>query len=113
MVDPSGRRSAEQQNVLLVADDESRATPHGRRLEARGYRVIKTSDVDIALAIARQGQPRAIFLTVARLGSERTAFLQALRRDDHTRHIPVTVLPIGYDESLGQLGLSRVGRELW
>lgn len=113
MVDRSGRRSAEQQNVLLVDDDSSVATPHRRRLEGRGYHVIKTSDVGVALTLARQVPPRAIFLTVERLGSERSPFLQALRRDDHTRHIPVTVLPIGHDDSLERLGLSRVGRELW
>ncbi len=113
MMDRSGRRSAEQQNVLLVDDDSSLAAPHSRRLEGRGYHVIKTSDVNVALTIARQAPPRAIFLTVQRLGSERTPFLQALRRDDHTRHIPITVLPTGYDDSLERLGLSRVGRELW
>ena len=113
MVDRSGRRSAEQQNVLLVDDDSSGITPHRRRLEARGYHVIMTSDVDAALTIARQAPPRAIFITAERLGSERTPFLQALRRDDHTRHIPVTVLPIGNDDSLERLGLSRIGRELW
>lgn len=113
MVDRSGRRSTEQQNVLLVDDDSSEATPHSRRLEARGYDVIKTSNVDVALTIARQAPPRAIFLTADQLGSERTPFLQALRRYDHTRHIPVTVLPIGHDDSLGRLGLSRVGREVW
>ncbi len=113
MMDRSGRRGAEQQNVLLVDDDSSLAAPHSRRLEGRGYHVIKTSDVNVALTIARQAPPRAIFLTVQRLGSERTPFLQALRRDDHTRHIPITVLPTGYDDSLERLGLSRVGRELW
>jgi twitching motility two-component system response regulator PilH len=102
-----------QQNVLLVDDDSSVATLHRRKLEARGYHVVKTSDVDVALALARQAQPRIIFLTVDRQGSERSLFLQALKRDDNTRHIPVTVLPGGHDRSLERLGLSRVGRELW
>jgi twitching motility two-component system response regulator PilH len=102
-----------QQNVLLVDDDSSVATLHQRKLEARGYHVVKTSDVDLALTLARQTQPRIIFLTVDRLGAERGRFLQALRRDDNTRHIPVTVLPAGHDHSLERLGLSPVGRELW
>ena len=113
MVDRSGRRSAEQRTVLLVDDDSSTSVSHRRRLEARGYHVIKTSDVQVALTIARQAPPWAIFLTVEQLGSERTPFLQALRRDDQTRHIPVTVLSIGHDDSLERLGLSCVGRELW
>ena len=103
--------------MLLVDDDRSIAAPHRRRLEGPGYRVTNTSDLNVALAIARQATPKAIFLTVERLGSERSPFLQALRRDDQTRHIPVTVLPTGHDDSLERVGLSRVSRwvsrELW
>ena len=98
---------------MLLVDHDSSATPHQKRLEARGYNVTKTSDVDIALALARQSLPRAIFLTVDRLGSERTPFLQALKRDDQTRHIPVTVLHTGHDYSLERLSLTTVGRHLW
>ena len=99
--------------MLLVDDDSSVVTLHRRKLEARGYHVVKTSDVDVAFTLARQTQPRIIFLTVDRLGVERGPFLQALRRDDNTRHIPVTVLPAEHDHSLERLGLSPVGRELW
>jgi len=113
MLDRSGRPTVVQQSVLLVDHDSSVATLHQRTLEARGYHVIKTSDVDAALTLARQAQPRIIFLTLERLGSERSPFLQALRRDDSTRHIPVTVLPAGRDASLERLGLSQVGREMW
>jgi len=109
----SGRPIVTQQNVLLVDDDSLVATLRQRKLEARGYHVVKTLDVDVALTLARQTQPRIIFLTVDRLGSERSPFLQALRRDDNTRHIPVTVLAAGHDLSLERLGLSPVGRELW
>lgn len=112
-MDRSARRSTQRQNVLLVDQDSSEATLHQRRLEARGYYVTKTSDVDVALALARQAPPRAIFLTVERLGSERTPFLQALRRDDQTRHIPVTVLHTSHDYSLERLSLTPVGRHLW
>jgi CheY-like chemotaxis protein len=109
----SGRPIVAQQNVLLVDDDSTVATLHRKKLETRGYHVVKTCDVDYALALARQTQPRIIFLTVDRLGSERSPFLQALKRDENTRHIPVTVLPTGHDHSLERLGLSPVGRELW
>ena len=112
-MDRSGRRSPQQQNVLLVDHDSSEATPHQKRLEARGYNVTKTSDVDIAFALARQSLPRAIFLTGDRLGSQRTPFLQALKRDDQTRHIPVIVLHTGHDYSLERLSLTTVGRHLW
>ena len=113
MVDRFDRHRAEQQNVLLVDDDSGRLTSHRRRLESRGYHVVRASDADVALTLARQAGPWAIFLAVEHQGSECTPFLLALRRDDHTRHIPVTLLPFGHEESLERLGLSRVGREHW
>ena len=102
-----------QQTVVLVDDGGGRLTSHKRRLESVGYHVIRVADADVALTLARQAGPWAIFLAVERQGSERTPFLLALRREDGTRHIPVTLLPLGHDESLESLGLSRVGREQW
>jgi CheY-like chemotaxis protein len=113
MMDRPGRRDAVRQNVLLIGDDDIGLTSDRRRLESRGYHVVRASDPDVALDVARQLQPWAIFLTVQRPGSERTPFLVALRRDDRTRHIPVTVLARGYDDALEHIGLSRVGRDLW
>ena len=113
MVDRFDRSRTGQQTVLLVDDDGGRFTSHRRRLESVGYHVVRVSDVDVALTVVRQAGPSAIFLAVERQGSERSPFLLALRRDDGTRHIPVTLLPFGHDELLERLGLSRVGREQW
>jgi PleD family two-component response regulator len=113
MMDRSGRRAVQQANVLLVGEDSLRFMSDRRRLESRGYHVVKASDTEAAIEVARQVQPRAIFLTVEGLGSERTPLLVALRRDDQTRHIPVTVLARGHDDALERIGLSRIGRELW
>lgn len=113
MVERSGRRGSEQHNVLLVNDDGPDTADQKRSLERRGFHVTRTSDTNAGLTIARQTQPRAIFLSARALGSERTPFLQALRRDDHTRHIPVVVLPSDRDLSLERLGLTRVAREPW
>ena len=113
MVDRFDRPRTGQQTVLLVDDDGGRFTSHRRRLESLGYHVVRVADADIALTLARQAGPWVIFLAVERQRSERTPFLLALRRDDGTRHIPVTLLPFGHDESLERLGLSRVSREQW
>lgn len=113
MKDRSGRHDVEQLNVLLVHDDSPGSVSHRRRLESRGYHVLKTSDLDVALTVARQSQPRAIFLSLEGPASERSGFLVALRRDDSTRHIPVTMLPRGHDDALEYQGLSRIGRDLW
>ena len=113
MVERSGRRGSEQPNVLLINDDGPDAADQKRSLELRGFHVTRTSDTNAGLTIARQIQPRAIFLSARALGSERTPFLQALKRDDQTRHIPVVVLPSERDLALDRLGLTRVAREPW
>jgi response regulator RpfG family c-di-GMP phosphodiesterase len=111
MVDRSGRQVTAQRKVLLLDGGGDGVAAHRRTLEGRGYHVTRTDDVDAALELARQTQPRAIFLTVEGLGSERTPFLQALRGGDNTRHIPVIILAGERDASLERLGLSRVARE--
>jgi CheY-like chemotaxis protein len=113
MLDRSGRRTTPQQNVLLIDDDRSTFGLHQKRLEARGYHVLRATATDAALDIARQSMPRVIFLTGDRMGLERGRFLQALRRDDSTRHIPVHVLSMGHDSPIERQGLSRVDRESW
>jgi twitching motility two-component system response regulator PilH len=112
-VDRSDRQGTAQRNVLLLDSSGNGEAAHRRTLERRGYHVTRTADVDSAVTLARQTQPRAIFLTVEGLGSERTQFLQALRRDDNTRHIPVIILAGGRDTSLERFGLSRVARDPW
>lgn len=112
-MDRSGRQDPRQTSVLLIDDDSATSSVHWERLQAQGYQVIKASDASLGLSMARQTSPRVIFLSVSRLGSGRTPLLQALRRDDQTRHIPVAILSAANDESLERLGLRRVGRELW
>ena len=111
-MDPIGRPGPGHVNVLLVDDDNVRCRRHRSRLQSLGYHVVLAGDIDTALVMARQSAPRLIFLSIDGSGSGRSPFLQALRSDDHTRHIPVGILPSG-DGSLERLGLRRVDRELW
>src|SRR5947209_5962729 len=111
-MDRSGRPTPGQVNVLLVDDDSNRGRLHRNRLQSLGYHVVQAADADVALTVARQSAPRVIFLSNERSGSGRSPFLQALRSDDHTRHIPVGMLSSG-DGSVERLGLRRVDRELW
>jgi PleD family two-component response regulator len=74
---------------------------------------VNAPDSEAALTIAQQSAPRLIFLSIDRSGSGRTRFLQALRANDHTRHIPVAMLSNGHDRSMEHVGLRQVGRELW
>ncbi len=66
------------------------------------------------MTIAKQATPRIIFVSIGRGGSGGTPFLQALRSNDSTRHIPVDILANRHkDGRLERLGLRRIGRELW
>jgi CheY-like chemotaxis protein len=112
-VDRPHTRQVEQPHVLLVMDDRSAYDAQRRKLEAQGYRVVNAADGAGALSLARQSVPRIIFMSTDRSGSERAALLQALRSDDHTRHIPVVAVSAGKDRSLERLGLMRIHRETW
>jgi DNA-binding response OmpR family regulator len=114
-MDRYGRRPPDRPNVLLVSMIDGTPTParHRQSLTARGYQVLQASDATTALDMARTSLPRAIYLMAERNGSERSSFLQALRRDDTTRHIPVIVLPLTGDRALERFGLTSVNRERW
>lgn len=112
-MDRSGRDGLKQASVLLVDDDAATSSVHRERLQAQGYQVIRANDASLALTMARQISPQVIFLSFSRFGSGRTPLLQALRRDDQTRHIPVAIVSASNDGWLERLGLRRVGRELW
>ncbi len=113
MLDRSGRRGDEPLSALLVDDDSSTFAVHWDSLNALGYRVIKATDAAMGLNLARQSTPRIIFVSIGKKGSGAAPFLQALRSDDGTRHIPVGILSNRRDRWLERHGLRRVGRELW
>lgn len=112
-MDRSGQSGDEQLSALLVDDDSSTFALHWDRLHALGYHVIKATDPAAALTIAKQATPRVIFVSIGQRGSGGTPFLQALRSNDSTRHIPVGILSNHQDRWLESLGLRRIGRELW
>lgn len=112
-MDRSDRRHPSETNVLLVDDDRASTAAHRKRLQHLGYHVVETADTGAALTIARQSAPRIIFLRMDRTGSGLTRFLQALRADDSTRHIPVAMLSNGGDRSTEPMGLRSVRREVW
>jgi PleD family two-component response regulator len=109
----SDRPNPGETSVLLVDGDRASALAQRRRLQDLGYHVVEASDPGAALAIARQSSPRVIFLGIGDSGSGRSGFLQSLRSDDSTRHIPVVMMSSGRDHSAERMGLRSVGREHW
>lgn len=105
-MDPAGQRK--QPRALMVNDDGSTSAACERRLQHEGYQVIRTADPVMALSLAQQSNPQIIFVNLGQRGSGSCVFLQALRSNDSTRHIPVAILSIYYDQSLERLGLISI-----
>ena len=79
--------------ALLVDDDDTNfSRDYLRTLNVAGYDVTRASDPATALGLARRSVPDVIFLRIGTRGTGSLAFLAALRSDDATRHVPVTML---------------------
>jgi len=92
----------------MVNDDGSTSETYLRRLQHEGYLVTRTADPAEALVLAKQSTPQMIFVNIGRVGSGSSISLQALRSNDQTRHIPVTILSSYYSRTLEDLGLTQV-----
>jgi CheY-like chemotaxis protein len=93
-------------NALMVDDDGANSASYMRRLRHEGYDVTKFSDPVAALSVAQRSTPVIIFVNIGRGGSGGAHFLQALRSNDNTRHIPVALLSSYYNRSLERAGLT-------
>jgi CheY-like chemotaxis protein len=77
--------------VLLIDDDEvSRYLFKGLLADTR-FAVVEAADGEEGLRLARQEQPRAIFLDLDLPGLSGPEILQALRAEPATRDIPVVI----------------------
>lgn len=92
----------------MVDDDVSTSETYLRRLQHEGYLVTRTADPAAGLALAEQSTPQMIFVNIGRGGSGNSIFLQALRSNDQTQHIPVAILSSYYSRTLEDLGLTQV-----
>jgi CheY-like chemotaxis protein len=99
---PSSRRRA---TCLLVDDHTTTRRLHLERLEKEGFEVIAIAEPSAALTLAQTAPPTIIFVHIGRWGSGNSAFIQSLRSNDNTRHIPVAILANYYDASLERQGL--------
>jgi twitching motility two-component system response regulator PilH len=110
-MDPDG--GVRKASALLVDDGMATGANYMGRLEREGYRVTRTSDPAAGLSFAKQSAPRVIFVNIGRGGSGSSTFLHALRSNDQTRHIPVSILSSYYDPARERLGLTLIGGSLW
>ncbi|HGX92121.1 MAG TPA: response regulator [Candidatus Tenderia sp.] len=87
--------------VLVVDDDEkTRALLHFY-LQDQGYSVITAGGGREALILARSQQPFAITLDILMPDQDGWSTLSALKEDAQTRHIPVVIISMLDEHSLG------------
>ncbi len=82
----------ERVRVLFVEDDPSVAQMYKLKLELDGYDVEVASDGEMALESARAAPPDIIFLDIRLPKLDGFGVLEALHKDDRTKHVPVVIL---------------------
>jgi CheY-like chemotaxis protein/signal transduction histidine kinase/HAMP domain-containing protein len=78
--------------ILIVEDDINFANILLNQAREKSFKGIVTSSGDAALTLARDYMPTAIFLDIDLPDINGFAVLRRLKRDPHTRHIPVHIL---------------------
>ncbi len=91
---PSGR-------VLVIDDDPAVRDLLARNLIRDGYEVLLAEDGARGLDLARNNELVAITLDVMMSGMDGWSVLRALKADEHTRNVPVIMVTIVEDKSLG------------
>jgi PAS domain S-box-containing protein len=104
-----GRPSEGKAGMVLVIDDDADARDLLRRfLESEGFGVAEADGGEPGLALARALKPQAITLDVLMPGMDGWAVLSALKADPELAGIPVLMLSMLDDKSLGfALGASE------
>ncbi len=105
---PAPAEGAGTEGTVLVIDDEASAREVISRILIReGFRVVQAASGEEALALARQQHPEVITLDVMMPGMDGWSVLAALKADPVLAEIPVVMVTILEDASLGYaLGVS-------
>jgi CheY-like chemotaxis protein len=106
-------RTTRTPRALLVDDDPATAPLHRERIAQRGYDVTVSARADVGLQQARRSPPDVIFVHLGPRGWGGTDFIEGLRADDVTRHVPVSILATEYDPKLKRLRLTTHGEGFW
>jgi CheY-like chemotaxis protein len=104
----SGLRRRRPVSALLIDDDAVSRPAHLERLQRDGYQVTSCADPAAALSLAQHSAPDVIFVHIGRRGSGSLPFLDGLRSDDQTRHVPVVILSNYRAHPIARLGLTIV-----
>ncbi len=107
---PLEPRAARANRALLVDDGSAGYEVYVGRLRDEGYEVTRASDPASAVELARHWEPNLIFIPGGPGDSKKSAFLGALKANDHTRHIPVVLLSSYFNVRSEKDGLTAFTR---
>jgi CheY-like chemotaxis protein len=102
------RSREEDVRVLFVEDDPAVAQMYKLKLELDGYAVDVAVDGLQAVQMATGNPPDIIFLDIRLPKMDGLGVLEALRRDERTRKVPVVILSNYTERELVERGL-RLG----
>jgi CheY-like chemotaxis protein len=88
--------------ILIVEDNPAAADLLVRHLQRGGFRAQVAATGPLALDLARRLQPLAITLDILLPQLDGWAVLTELKRDEHTREIPVVIVSVVDDPELGR-----------
>jgi CheY-like chemotaxis protein len=105
---PTGSMTEDDVRVLFVEDDPAVAQMYRLKLELDGYAVDLAADGLQAVEMAVGNPPDLIFLDIRLPKMDGLGVLEALRRDERTREVPVVILSNYTERELVERGL-RLG----
>jgi two-component system cell cycle response regulator DivK len=79
-------------NILVVEDNPANMTLAIFLLESAGHTVLRATDAEAGLTLARDQQPNLILIDIQLPGMDGLEATMLLKRDDATRAIPVIAL---------------------
>ena len=99
------KNEEDEVRVLFVEDDPTVAQMYRLKLELDGYSVDVASDGEQAVSRATSDPPDIIFLDIRLPKLDGLGVLEALRRHERTRQIPVVILSNYSERELVERGL--------
>ena len=98
---PAAVTDANADTVLVIDDDPDVRELMSRVLSKEGYAVVTAASGEEGLELARRARPRVITLDVMMPGMDGWSVLARLKDDAELRHIPVVLVTMIDDHSLG------------
>lgn len=105
------RRNAQRGTRALIIDDSPTIVFALRKiLQSVGYTTFEALDAETGVELARTERPDVIFLDIVLPGMNGFAALRLLRRDPHTKNIPIIMISSN-EQATEQFFGSRIGAD--